>query len=376
MFEKVIDLAMSVSNPYVDDFKGRHKPAIGYVCSYIPRELIHAAGALPYRIRAGGNYQTGLADEYMANITCSFCRSCLHLGLKGEYRFLDGLVSMNTCESMRRMCDNWRHKVSPASFFYYMSVPYKSDAAAVNWFTEELKIFLGRLGEFSGVSVTGEEIRASIRLFDSMRRLLRDLYALRRERTFPFSGAEMQALTAVLGSIPVEDGIELLKEAIALASSEKEKPEPSARVMLVGNCLDDLNYTKFIESFGISVVTDLSCFGMLSLSNDIGSGGDPFETVAASYLRRTVCPRMPQTEAARLALIRKMADDYEVDGIVFERMMYCNLWSGETMWIKRDLKELDIPVLILDRQYTLDGTGQDKTRIEAFLEMIAPRRNP
>jgi benzoyl-CoA reductase/2-hydroxyglutaryl-CoA dehydratase subunit BcrC/BadD/HgdB len=46
------------------------------------------------------------------------------------------------------------------------------------------------------------------------------------------------------------------------------------------------------------------------------------------------------------------------------------------MWIKRDLKELDIPVLILDRQYTLDGTGQDKTRIEAFLEMIAPRRNP
>jgi benzoyl-CoA reductase/2-hydroxyglutaryl-CoA dehydratase subunit BcrC/BadD/HgdB len=115
---------------------------------------------------------------------------------------------------------------------------------------------------------------------------------------------------------------------------------------------------------------------MLSLSNDIGSGGDPFETVAASYLRRTVCPRMPQTEAARLALIRKMADDYEVDGIVFERMMYCNLWSGETMWIKRDLKELDIPVLILDRQYTLDGTGQDKTRIEAFLEMIAPRRNP
>ncbi len=370
MLEKIMDLARSVSNPYIDDWKARQKPVIGHVCSYIPRELIHAAGALPYRIRAGGNYETGLADELMANITCSFCRSCLELGLRGKYDFLDGLVSMNTCESMRRMCDNWRHKVK-SSFFYYMSVPYKSNAAAVQWFAEELKIFTGRLEGFLGVTVTNEEIRKSIKKYDEMRELLRKLYALRRVRTFPFSGAEIQALTAVLSSIPVEKSIDMLKEAILQAGLEKSRNESDVRVMLVGNCLDDINYTEFIESFGVSVVTDVSCFGMLSLWDDIGITGDPFETIAASYLRRTVCPRMPQTESARLALIRKMIGEYDVDGIIFERMMYCNLWSGETMWLKRDLKEFNSPILILDREYTVDSTGQDKTRIQAFLEMIA-----
>ncbi|MEW6440555.1 MAG: 2-hydroxyacyl-CoA dehydratase family protein [bacterium] len=369
MLERVMDLARSISNPYVSGWKASGRPVIGYVCSYIPRELIRAAGAVPYRIRSGGSYETDLADGFMARITCSFCRSCLDLGLRGEYAFLDGLVSMNTCECMRRMCDNWRHKLNPG-FFHYVSVPYKSNAAAVQWFAEELKILAGRLGDFLGTAVTEEKMRESVRLYDEMRRLIRELYALRRDRTRSLCGAEVQALVALSSSMPVEDYIGLLQATIHSASMEERTTESRLRVMLIGNCLDDLSYTEFIESLGAAIVADVSCFGVLTVWDDIGCGGDPFEGIATSYLGRTTCPRMPQTETKRLELIRQMARDHDVDGIIFERMMYCTLWSGETMWLKRDLRELDIPLLILDREYTLHGTGQDKTRIEAFLEMI------
>ncbi len=116
------ELAASIMNPYVEAWKGQGKPTVGYICSYIPKEVIHAAGILPYRVGARGCTSTDEADVWMAPITCSFARGCLEMALKGEYDFLDGLISMNTCECMRRMCDNWTHQVE-MPFSYYMSVP-------------------------------------------------------------------------------------------------------------------------------------------------------------------------------------------------------------------------------------------------------------
>jgi benzoyl-CoA reductase/2-hydroxyglutaryl-CoA dehydratase subunit BcrC/BadD/HgdB len=37
------------------------------------------------------------------------------------------------------------------------------------------------------------------------------------------------------------------------------------------------------------------------------------------------------------------------------------------------LRELNIPLLILDREYTPSGLGQLRTRVQAFLEMILGR---
>ena len=38
--------------------------------------------------------------------------------------------------------------------------------------------------------------------------------------------------------------------------------------------------------------------------------------------------------------------------------------------IKNDFQDWGVPLLMLDREYTLSGTGQLKTRVQAFLETI------
>ena len=45
----------------------------------------------------------------------------------------------------------------------------------------------------------------------------------------------------------------------------------------------------------------------------------------------------------------------------------------EYMRVKKVLDRLNVPVYYLDTEYTREDVGQMKTRVEAFLEMLAAR---
>ncbi len=360
----------SIPSRYLEDWKGQNKPVVGYVCSYIPREILDAAGILPYRIGARGCSATSMADAVMSPITCSFARCCLELALKGDYGFLDGLVSMNSCENMRRMCDNWRYKVG-TPFFHFISVPYKSNEDAIEWYREELHMFKKNLEQFFGITITDEKLQNSIRMNNETRRLLKKLYNTRRRKKPPLSGAESQQISVMANSMPIEEYNKLIARLLDEIDSKEGITNKRARLMIIGSCLDDSRYTELIEELGGLVVADASCFGTFSVWDQVQLVGDPLDSIARSYLNRVPCPRMPGKQLVRLNHIKEILDTFEVDGVIFERMVNCNLWGGETMSLVKDFQELDISLLTLDREYIPSGIGQLRTRVQAFLEMIA-----
>ncbi len=358
-----------ISNPFVEDWKKKGRPILGYICAYIPRELVHSAEILPYRIGARGCVTTSQADAWMASLTCSFSRSCLELALRGEYSFLDGLVSMNTCECMRRMCDNWTHNV-PTPYFHNLSVPYKSDRAAIAWYKEELQLFQQSLEASFGVSVTDDALRHSVELCNETRRLLKSFHAMRAAKDSPVTGVEAQRVTLTAYAMPAEEYNSRLAKFIEEAKSAGRNSDRRLRVMVLGNTLDDVRFTEIIEELGAVVVADASCYGAFEFWETISPGPDILESIARYYLTRLACPRMVSSTAARHNLIKDMVAMFHVDGIVFERMMYCDLWGGETMSLENELQKLNIPFLLLDREYTASGVGQLRTRLQAFIEMI------
>ena len=369
MIHDLCRLAESVSNPFVEEWTKNGKPVMGYICSYVPRELITAAGMLPYRIRGGGCGATSCADIWMADTVCPFSRACLELALKGEYHYISGLVSMNACECTRRMCDNWAEKV-PVPYFYYMSVPYKSDSEAIDWYAEELRIFTRNMETHFNLSVAAEEVHRAIGEWNKGRALLQQLNRFRKSDSPPISGAQAHKIAVLSNAMPVDSFNALLETAIHDISPESGSNHAGTRLMVLGSPLDDTAFTQFIENSGGLVVADASCFGEFSYQDEIRTGNDPWHSLAEYYLSRVSCPRMPSTSNARLDLIKRMIAEYSVEGIVFERMMYCNLWGGESMPVMADLKSLGIPVLVLDREYGKPGQSRELTRIEAFIEMI------
>ena len=65
-----------------------------------------------------------------------------------------------------------------------------------------------------------------------------------------------------------------------------------------------------------------------------------------------------------------MVKDFSVDGVIGERMLFCDFWCAEHYMNKTDLKEAGIPFIQIDREYILSGKGQLQTRIQAFLETM------
>ena len=85
---------------------------------------------------------------------------------------------------------------------------------------------------------------------------------------------------------------------------------------------------------------------------------------------RPPCARMFTEYDRRAEYIRDMIDEFKVDGVIFQRLTFCEVWGFEQFSLTNDFKEWDVPFLCMDREYMLSGIGQLRTRVQAFLETM------
>jgi benzoyl-CoA reductase/2-hydroxyglutaryl-CoA dehydratase subunit BcrC/BadD/HgdB len=65
-----------------------------------------------------------------------------------------------------------------------------------------------------------------------------------------------------------------------------------------------------------------------------------------------------------------MADDFRVDGVVALTIRNCAPYIYDMALWKDKMEEKGIPVLDLSIEYGSAASGQIKTRVEAFIEML------
>jgi bzd-type benzoyl-CoA reductase N subunit len=370
-FQELSQAAETLVNPAIQDWKGQGSKVVGYFCSAMPEEVITAAGFLPFRMRATGSTGTDLSDTYFSSINCSFPRHCFNIALQGGFDFLDGVVCMNSCDNVRRIYDNWKRQL-PTTLVHIMSLPRKTGEPQVEWFRDEVANLKRLLEKHFDIEITDERLWDAIKLHNETRRLQRKLYDLRKADNPPITGTEALAVTVAGTAMPKERYNQLLRELLNELSESPGNADYRARLLLMGGILDDPAYVKVIESQGGLVVTDSLCFGSRLLWNDIDEGAsDPIAALAQYYVAdRPSCPRMFGDYERRIGLVRDMIRDFKVDGVILERLAFCDHWGFEQFTIKNDLKDDNVPCLIMDREYIMSGVGQLRTRVQAFLETM------
>jgi benzoyl-CoA reductase/2-hydroxyglutaryl-CoA dehydratase subunit BcrC/BadD/HgdB len=348
---------------------GRGGKAIGFFCSYIPEEIIYAAGFLPFRIRPQGYTETSQADAHMSIYNCSFARSCLEFALKGEYQSLAGMVSMNSCDHIRRLYDVWQEKVT-SPYMYFLSVPHKITDEAVDWYKQELVKFKESLEKAFNIQLTESKLREAIKVYNHTRELLKRVYNLRKRERPPLSGTQMHHLFLAAANTPKPHYNHLLEQLLHEIATAEGISDYRARLMIVGSVHDDPHFTQTLEEVGGLVVADALCFGSRYFWEPVAEDGDPLMALAQSYLRRPACARMAGGGHQRVEFIKEMVKEFNVAGVIYQVIRNCDLWGGEAFYIERELKESNIPSLRLEREYTLTGVEGIKSRVEAFLEII------
>ena len=361
----------SILNPAIKDWKKQGGKVVGLFCSYIPDEIITAAGMLPLRMRAVGSYDTARGDDYLCDNNCSFTRHCLSVAFNGGYDFLDGVVIYDSCDHVRRLYDVWQRKLN-TPFQHYLNLPHKCDEGQVTWYREELAIFKEKLEKHFGVTISDEKLSQAIRTHNETRNLLKQLYTLRMKESPPITGAEVLSVVVAGTAMPRDRYNGLLRELLGAIDNQDGHSDYKARLMIVGAELDDPLFVKVFEDLGGLVVTDLLCYGTRDFWYPVDEKvRDPLEALARYNLyERVQCARMVGQYPRTLDYIKDMVEKFKVDGVVFELMKFCDTWGVESLLLRRHLREAGIPFLLLEREYLLSSVGQLRTRIQAFLETI------
>lgn len=350
--------------------KAQGQRIVGYLCTYLPEEILTAAGLLPIRM-GGGAKETPQGDAYFYANTCTFVRNCMEMGLQGEYDFLDGLVASNTCDHIRRLFDVWsRYLKTPLARIYHL--PCKVSSATLDFFREELGQFERDLEESFGVKVEEEPLRCAIRLHNRTRALLHRLYQLRRWQEPPLTGAETLEVFLAALVLPKEEYNERLERLLDHLEQRPSSDPGRARLMIIGSQLDDPDYYRLIEEQGAVVVVDDQCHGTKYFWDLVEEEGDPREALARRYLTKASCPHV-HPMGPRLQHLLELARDFQVQGMIYQTIKFCDPHAEVFPVVRDHFLGAGIPVLNLEREYLMSGAGQWKTRIQAFLEGLGGR---
>jgi len=370
-FQRFSEAAKTLVNPVLQSWKDKGGKVVGYFCSTVPEEIVTAAGMVPFRMRATGSTSTEESDAFYSSINCSFPRHCFNLALIGEFKFLDGVICVNSCDHVRRIYDNWKRFV-PVDFLEVMSLPRKTGPDQVGWYTDELAMLKEKVEKHFGVEITDDGLWKAIKLHNETRRLQKQLYELRKQEKPPITGAETLAVMVAGTAMPKEQYNEMLRELLDELSGSEGPGTHRARLLIVGGILDDPAYIKVIEDQGGLVVTDSTCFGSRLMWVEVDeNASDPIAALAQYYLAdRPSCPRMYGEHDNRAQYVIDMCREFNCDGVIGERLMFCDSWLVEHYMLGQDLKAVNIPFLKLDREYLTSGIGQLRTRVQAFLETM------
>ncbi len=356
-------------NDAVKSWKREGKKVMGWVCIYVPEEIIYAAGMLPFRI-TGDNEELELkkAEAYLYINTCSFARTGFELAIEGKLDFLDGLVTAETCDGSRRLHDVWlRYKDTPFLHIFY--VPRKFTERAHRMYLADIEDWRSQLGEFAGIEINDDALSQAIQTYNRGRELLQQLFELRKREYPPITGAEALEVVKASMRIPRPQFNELMEQLLDEIDRTGREIRKRTRLMILGSILTNSTWIESLESMDAVVVTDELCTGTRYFWEQVQTGLPPMEALARHYFNRPPCARFQPSER-RFGHIFNMIEQYNVHGIVSEIVRYCVPYGHDKPLLNERLVERGIPVLELDLEYGQAGSGQVRTRAEAFVEML------
>ncbi len=355
---------------YAKEWKKRKNgKVIGYFCTYLPEEILYAANILPVRI-LGSHEPQSVTEPHIFGMFCPFCRDCLAQGLKGRYDYLDGIVIAQSCLHIRQAYSSWTLHVG-VDYNYYIPMPSNVQSRHAYKFLEyELMEFKKSLERWLGYKIEEEKIKEGIKVVNENRRLLKEIYNLRKNHPPPISGLEAMYMVVSSQLVDKREHNRELEKIKKEKKKEKKEESEKIRLLIVGSENDDTQFVKMVEELDAVFVIDDHCTGSRYFWEEVEEGGEVFSSLAKRYVDRVPCPSKDWPERRRVKHILDLAQKYNAQGAILVQQKFCDPHELDIPVLRKELEKNNVHTLVLEFDVTVP-VGQFKTRVEAFLEEMS-----
>nr|WP_312576291.1 double-cubane-cluster-containing anaerobic reductase [Sedimentibacter sp.] len=351
----------------------------GTFCLYVPDEIVFAADAIATGLCGGSQFWVPGGETVLPTSTCPLIKASVGARLDKTcpfFRIADMYVGETTCDGKKKAWEILSEDVP----VHVMDIPQMKRPKDIASWADEIKIFLGKVEEFTGNKVTPEKLAVAIKLINDKRRALARLYELRKEENLPISGKDVLLISQIaFYDDPVRFTTMTNKLCDELDERVKNKvsvfPAGTKRIMLTGTPLAIPNWKlhHIVETSGASVVVEEMCTGTRYFENLVDENKNTIEDQIDALSNRYMsinCACFTPNEG-RVDDIIRLAKEYKVDGIIDVNLKFCSIYDVEGYKVERAIKAAGIPVLGIETDYTDQDAEQLRTRVGAFIEMLS-----
>jgi len=363
------DLVENPDYPTVARWREAGGKVAGHFQVYFPEELAHAAGMLPVKLR-GAPVDPVEADSRFGSYLCSIIKTSLELALSGRLE-LDLFVSHPICDAARNLAAIWgRNYEYPCQILYLPQNPNSSHS--VRYLVDEYTRLKRTIESITGVEVTAEALAASIEVFNENRRLLRELYDLKRETPWLLSAEDAYCLVAVGGMIPREEHNELLATLLPRIRERSERQQDRIRVVFEGGFCEQPPL-DLIRVLGRTcyVVDDDFLIGLRWIVEDVPTGGDPIEALAHAYVESSsYSPVQHDLRKPKEKMLLERIRHARAEAAIVAAAKMCEPGLEEQVAYTAALDREGIPYFVSEFEENMSSFEHLELQVETFVENL------
>jgi benzoyl-CoA reductase/2-hydroxyglutaryl-CoA dehydratase subunit BcrC/BadD/HgdB len=343
-----------------------------------PAELVHAAGALPVIVQESRT-PISAGRSLLAEFYCGYTRSVADQVAIGQFDVFDAVVAADHCVQLLGAVDviRWARPALPVHFAQFTSAmddPWTKPR--VSGRIEELR---HEVEAVVGTTVSPDSLAASIRAFNRNRRLLRELYDLRRAGQVRIGAGDMRALVQSSMVMEVEEHSALLEQLLDQLPAADPEPAGFVRLHLSGHFCHAprTELLDLLEEAGGAVVDDDLYTGFRYISTDVPESDNPLQALAEWYLDRNENAPCPTRVTAEVDWDTYLLDSLArsgANGVVVLMAKFCEPHMLYYPELRKALDDRGIPHLLLETEHEGMPLENFRTRVETFVERI--RRQP
>lgn len=349
-----------------------NRKIIGCFPMFVPHELVHAAGMLPVDLLGASGEMTAAA-EYLQTTTCYPVRGALELLLTGRLSFLDGAVYSTVCTGATAE-GAMIATLGSVPFYHQLVIPRRSGGeAALDFLVFQLRRLNAALEGLAGRQIDNRSLQASIELYDRSRALLSRAHRVSRDNPGALPAADFAAWRAASCFMPRDEFASALGDAIEqLERKPACGPSDPVRLLMAGGLCDlpQRDFLALVEDSGAVVAADDTFLGE-RLWAPTPKDADPVVALARRYFEAPPCPtQCDKTLEPNFDYLLNLAKSAGCQGAIFVRPLYCDVAGIDYPSLTRRLQNAGVPTLSLDIDGREPISGQVRTRVEAFVEML------